>query len=501
MAISIRKYVDITSGVGAGAAVRRRDLIARIFTTNPLVPSGSLVDFVNDDDGLEFFGAASEEYKRMAFYFGWISKNISRAKRISFARWADVALAATIFGNKNAKVLANFTAINNGAFVLNIGASSELVNGINLIGAVSLAGVATLIQTAIRTKPGAQYTGATVVYNAARGSFDFTSGSTGAAALSVAAPGAGTNLLPLLGWTGTSAILSDGANAQTIPEVLSESTEANNNFGSFTFIPVLDLDELEQAAEWNATQNVLFQFHFATIDANASAYYDRLKGYAGTGMTISETANEYKEMGPMVILAATDYTKLNSVQNYMYQIFPTWTPDVTTTPQSNALDLVRANYYGRTQTAGQFLDFYQRGVLMGGPTAPVDMNVYANEQWLKDDAGAVVMELLLAKSRVSANAQGRIETLGVLQSTINKGLRNGTISVGKELTQVQKTYINEITGDENAWYQVQGIGYWYDCVMQSEVTQDGRTEWKAVYTLIYSKDDAIRKVEGTHILI
>ena len=27
------------------------------------------------------------------------------------------------------------------------------------------------------------------------------------------------------------------------------------------------------------------------------------------------------------------------------------------------------------------------------------------------------------------------------------------------------------------------------------------TEWKAVYTLIYSKDDAIRKVEGSHVLI
>lgn len=501
MSISIRKYIDIVSGVGAGAGVRRRDLIARIFTTNPLVPSGSQIDFTDADDALEYFGAGSEEYKRSAFYFGWISKNITRAKRISFARWADVALAAQIIGNKTAKTLSSFTAINNGAFVLNIGSASEVISGINLTGAASLAAVATLVQTAIRTHTGTQYTGAVVAYDATRGSFNFTSGTTGAAVLSVAAPGTGTNLLPLLGWTGSGAIVSDGAAAQTVTEVLSESAQGDNNFGSFTFIPVLDLDEVEEAASWNATQNVLYQYHIAIDSANASAYYDRLKGYAGTGVTVSETADEYKEMGPMVILAATDYTKRNSVQNYMFQIFPTWTPDVTTTPESNALDLVRANYYGRTQTAGQNLDFYQRGILMGGPAAPVDMNVYANEQWLKDDAGAVVMELLLNKARVSANAKGRIETLGVLQSTITKALFNGTISVGKPLTQVQKTYIAEITGDENAWFQVQNIGYWIDCVITSEVTQDGRTEWKAVYTLIYSKDDAIRKVEGTHVLI
>ena len=58
-----------------------------------------------------------------------------------------------------------------------------------------------------------------------------------------------------------------------------------------------------------------------------------------------------------------------------------------------------------------------------------------------------------------------------------------------------------ITGDELAWHQVQSIGYWVDCVIESYVTTDGRTEWKASYTLLYAKDDAIRSVDGSHILI
>lgn len=129
------------------------------------------------------------------------------------------------------------------------------------------------------------------------------------------------------------------------------------------------------------------------------------------------------------------------------------------------------------------------------------MNVYANEQWLKDAAGASVMELLLALSRISANTKGRIQLMSQIQAVVDEALFNGTISVGKELSNTQKVYISELTGDNEAWRQIQTIGYWLDCVMESYVTQDDRTEYKAVYTLVYSKDDTIRKVEGSHVLI
>lgn len=38
MSISITRYVDITSGVGAGSVVPTRDLVGRLFTANDLVP-------------------------------------------------------------------------------------------------------------------------------------------------------------------------------------------------------------------------------------------------------------------------------------------------------------------------------------------------------------------------------------------------------------------------------------------------------------------------------
>lgn len=161
------------------------------------------------------------------------------------------------------------------------------------------------------------------------------------------------------------------------------------------------------------------------------------------------------------------------------------------------MDSLRVNYYGRTQQAGQLIDFYQRGVLQGSVQ---DTNIYANEMWLKDRAGADIMTLLLALPKISANDTGRSQVLGCLRNVIDMALTNGTISINKPLNYTQKTFITTITGDDTAWVQVQSQGYWLDAQIQ-EYTVDDRVEYKIVYLLVYAKDDVIRKVEGTHSLI
>jgi hypothetical protein len=187
--------------------------------------------------------------------------------------------------------------------------------------------------------------------------------------------------------------------------------------------------------------------------------------------------------------------------NYMFKQAGGLTPSVTTGTLADTLDPLRVNYYGRTQTAGQFLDFYQRGLLCGGAAAAVDMNVYANEQWLKDKIGSDMLALLLSSGRVPANETGRGQILATVQDGIDAALFNGTISVGKPLTTAGKVFITTQTGDPLAWHQVQNIGYWVDAQIVSYVGPGDTTEWKAVYTLIYSKDDAIRFVDGTHALV
>lgn len=503
MAISFRKYIDIVSGVGGSSAVRLRDLIGRLFTTNNLLPAQSFIEFTTADQVAEYFGSASDEYKRALFYFSWISPLITRAKKISFARWVDTAIAPRIYGEKGSQSVASWTPITTGAFSLTMGEDTFSLTSMDFSGAASLADVATVIQTKIRaqTGGGALWTTATVSWDATRQSFNLIGGTTGAADISVEAGSGGSDIAEQLGWLSPiNTILAPGSDVETITQTLNASADASNNFGSFLFMAALTDDEVLEAAEWNAAQNVSFQFMVPVLANDVADISGLLVDLAGAAITLAPLSTEYPEMCPMITLAATDYSKRNSVMNYMFKRFDL-TPSVTTTTNSDSYDALRVNYYGRTQQAGQYIDFYQRGVLTGLATDPVDQNVYANEQWLKDAAGVSIMDLLLSLARVSANSKGRSQLINALQGVIDQALFNGTISVGKPLTTTQKLYITEITGDELAWQQVQNIGYWLDCVMVPYETEDNRTEWKAVYTLVYSKDDAIRKVDGTHILI
>lgn len=499
MAISLKRYVDIVSGVGAGANVGTRKLIARMFDDNALIPTGSFVEFDSADEVGTYFGFASVEYLRAAFYFGWVSKDITSPPSMSFARWNSAASAPQIFGSKLSQSVSAWTPITSGSFGLTLDGVTHTFTGLNFSAAVSLSGVATIVQAAINGQTGSMWTGATVVYNASRGSFDFTGGDVGAADIAVIAGSGGSDIAAQLGWLQADAIISEGGDVQGIAAVLSESANGDNNFGSFAFVATLTEDQIVQAATWNDTQNNMFLYSVPVTTTNAAAIVAATDGFSGISWTLNKFSAEYPEQAPMMIAAATDYTRRNSTQNYMFQIFDL-SASITTDAEANVYDDLRVNYYGQTQTAGQQIFFYQRGYMAGLPSDAVDQNIYVNEIWLKDAAAAAIMTLLLSLNKISANATGRSQILAILQGVIDQALFNGVISVGKSLTTTQKLYITNATGDPQAWKQVQNSGYWVDVVIQ-QTTISGITEYKAVYILIYSKDDVIRKVEGSDILI
>lgn len=499
MSISMNRYVNIVSGVGGGAAVATRALIGRFFSTNNLIPTGTQITFNSAADVGAYFGTGSTEYLRAVFYFGWISKNITTPQSISFARWVNAAVGSMIFGRPGTYAVSSFTSITTGDFTLTMGGFTFHMTAINLSGAANLAAVAALIQTAVRAQSGGgvAWTSATVTFDATRGCFDLVSGTTGADTISITA-GVTTDVAGPLGWL-TGAILSNGSAIETITFTLTNSTQISNNFGSFAFLPTLTQNQIVEAATWNDGQNEMFIYSVPVTASNASAISAAVLLLSGVALTLAPLSTEYPEQVPMMILAATNYTARNSTQNYMFQIF-SLTPSVTTDTDANTYDALRVNYYGQTQSAGQNLAFYQRGYMMGISTDALDQNTYSNEIWLKSSAQVALISLLLSLAKVSANTQGITQINAVLQSVIDAAVFNGTISVGKPLNIDQQLFITNATGDSNAWQQVQTIGYWVGVTVQSYVNNSS-TEWKAVYTLIYSKDDVIRKIEGSDILI
>ena len=504
MSIPFSKYINITSGIGAGANIAGRSFIARVFTTNPLVPTNSFIQFPSLDLVLAYFGSTSEEYLRALFYFSFVSKNITRPQAISFARFTDVATNALIFGSPLTVTLSQIQLITAGVLGISVGGVAINIGPLNFSTDVSLAAVATRIQTAIRLSVDPNFATASVTYDATRKGFDFVSGATGDAIIFTSAGTGGTSIRTTIGW-GTDAIYSNGSAVQTITDALNASVAASDNFGSFCFTntAALTIDQVTEASTWNFAQNVKYMFMAppTTNLTDASAYFDALNLFGGTCLNYNIVSGQFPEMLPMAIFASTDFTQVNSVQNYMfYQA--ALDPSVSDLATSNTLDSEKTNYYGNTQEAGNTISFYQRGVLLGPSTSPSDINVYANEIWLKDAAGVAIMNLLLSVGRVSANNKGRGQILASLQSVLSQALLNGTISSEKQLTTTQILFINEITGDPTAFHQVAGIGYWLNVNISSFVNPNSAlTEFQATYLLVYSKDDAIRFVQGTHVLI
>jgi len=499
--IPFSRYVRIVSGVGASVGVRQRDLIGRIFTTSALVSPSAVLEFTDAAAVGEYFGTTSNEYSRALFYFAYQSPTLGTPRRLSFARYSPSGNSAGIFGATHAS-LATLQQATAGQFALVFNGVTVPVTGVDLSGTASLADVAQEVRDAVNATVNANTTNAIILYDAGNQRFQYNANLTGNVTIAVQATGFGVNdIATALGWAGADTILVDGSLAQTPSDAFSRAENLTNNFGSFVFPTSLTLLEHAELAELNAGRNVLYQYMVPVSAANASSWSAALIGFAGTGITLSPLASEFPEMLPMAILSATDYGRRNSVVNYMFKQAGGLTPSVATGTLADTYDALRVNYYGETQTAGQFLRFYQRGLLCGGAAAAVDMNVYANEQWLKDSAGAGIMALLLSSGRVPANETGRGQILSAIQETIDAALLNGVISVDKPLNNASKVFITQQTGDPLAWHQVQGSGYWVDAQIVSYVGPGGTTEWKAVYTLIYSKDDAIRFVDGTHALV
>ena len=500
MPISFDRYVRITSGVGAATNVSRRELIGRFFTSNVLVPTGMALEFADADAVSEFFGSEAEETARANFYFGFISKNISSPQNLSFSRWVMAASAPQLYGAMPAS-LTTLQSISAGSFTLEMGGVSLDVTSLDLSSAGSLEDVASTVQAAIRLGSGTQFTAATVMYVSTRQQFVLTGGETGPATISVTA-GSTNDASGPLGWAAGS-LESPGADTQTITETLSTSASISNNFGSFAFVDTLTTDQITEASTWNSTQNVLYQYQVQVNPSNAAAISEAVIGFAGTGLTLNlpTLTDQYPEVLPMAVLAATDYSRRAATQNYMFQQSASLTPTVLNDTGANTYDPLRVNYYGQTQQAGNVINFYQRGVLCGGSTAPVDMNTFANEQWFKDAAGAEIMNLLTTLPRVPANDSGRGQLIAVVQTVIDQALLNGTISVGRDFTTQQQLFIGQQTGDPLAWQQVQTSGYWINGTIVMQTGPNNLPEFCANYLLIYAKDDAIRCVTGTHTLI
>lgn len=501
MPISQNKYVSITSSQGGETAASRKDLILRVFTENELFPTGTVLEFTGAEAVSNFAGAASDEAKLASAYFGWVSKQTAKPKKISFMRYAKTAAKPYLRSTCDLAALAELKSVTNGSMTISMGGVNYEIKALSFADAVSYSDIAQAIQTEIvkNSDGGTLWTGAVVTFDAENSSFKLEGGEAGDNVITYAFAGTeGDDIASLIGWTAAKdAVVSNGVNASGIKDTLNNSVNISNNFASFAFLSDISAQDLEAIGAFCDEQNNEYMYVFDVDSVN----YSELIAVAGkhSGMCanyLDKTDEIPAYLMPATILAATNYDKVNGTVNYMYQQFAQQAVAVDDDELANKLDALKINYNGQTQKSGTKLEFYQDGYLADG----TDIGVYANEIWLKDAMKTSVLNLLIALDKIPANTDGISLLEGSLQEVISEAKNNGTISVEKELTSEQKAYITQYTGDDAAWQTVYLNGYTLSVDLKQD-NSNGKTMYVAEYALLYSKGDSIRKVEGAHTLI
>ena len=505
MPISMSRYVEITSAVAGGGGVAQQKLVGRVFVDNPLLIPGVIVSVAPGGAG-DFFGPDSTEASFANQYFSYISPSpASQAPELQFAAWVSEDRPSRIYAKPTSVGYADLKAIDAGTMDLTIDGKSYTLTGIDISEAADLAAALGVINGAITTAVAAD-TGAKVIYDATNKRYVLESLKNGAQGALIADTG---TLCQLLGFDDPD-VESPGADAQTPLEAFQIAENVTDSFGSACFLGMFGtatLSDIASLASYVSAQNVKYMLVVGAVageegDYDEARLSEALIGTASCALVLSSVPGEFKEALPMAIMAATDYDRKNATINYMYrQPGVTWHPDVMSDIDADTYDAMRMNYFGQTATAGQKISFFQRGVLCGPASAPLTMSVHANEQWFKAKVKADLMSLFLSVGKIPANTDGKGMVLSVVQGAIDQALVNGTIIKAKTITPIQQIAITQLTGDPEAWRAIQVNGFWADAQVVEFTNESGVTEYAVKYTVVYSKGDAVSKIEGSHNLI
>ncbi|MDC9591179.1 DUF3383 domain-containing protein [Xenorhabdus sp. XENO-10] len=495
MPIKQTRYVDIASAVIGASSVPMRKLTGRIFSTNPKIPAGKVLEFASGQVD-DLLGSDSLEAKFARQYFSYVSPApVSKPKELQIAAYEPIGRAPAIYGTKAAP-LEELKALVDGTITVTIGGITKTFPDIDLSKATSYADIASVVQAKLNADKTPPFANAYLIFNAMDSAFVLTGGVQEKADINVI-------YSVLTDAMGLSAGARSAGNAAQSPlEAFITAEKVSDSFGSATFLTDMSLQPAIELAQYVAGENVKYQLHLNVTADNAEDYSAALMGTASTGLNLKTDDNAFVQALPMAIMAATDYDRTNATTNYMFRQFGvTFPSQISADLEADRFDKLRVNYYGETAVAGSQIRFYQRGFLCGGASHPLDMSVHANEQWLKAHITQQWFSLLMATRGVPANKDGEARAMAVIAGAVTRALNNGTILPGKTLTDVQKIAIADASGDDLVWHDVQDKGYWYNAHIVENTGKSGLPEHVMKYVLIYGKGDWVRKVEGSHNLV
>jgi Protein of unknown function (DUF3383) len=324
------------------------------------------------------FGTSAEEYLAAQLWFG----QSPQPTQMSVGRWCKTAAAGKLLcaalSTAN-QLLSAWTSITTGSFKLAVdGGVATNVPALNFAGAVTLQGIAAIIQTAVQALGGA-YAAVTCVYNSTFTRFEFTSGTTGStsAVAFLTAGTTGTDISGQLGGLSTSGgYTAPGLAAESaLSAVVFFDTQFAGQWYNLTIPSAVDTDHVAIAPFIDGDATPHF-YWITTAESQVLAAGDTTHiGALLQALQSQHTAWQYSSTSLYAAwsmaarISTVNYAGQNTAISLMYKTEPGVIAENLNSTQATAIDNyngnVFVNYQFGTGTAiieqgicpsGQFID-------------------------------------------------------------------------------------------------------------------------------------------------
>lgn len=373
----------------------------------------------------EDFGTTAPEYKAAALYYG----QTPQPEVCYVGRWAKSATAGLLHGailTTAEQTLSNFTAITSGGFKITVDGVLKTLSGLNFSGASNLNAVAAIIDTAL--------VGASCVWNASRGRFDFISDTTGATSTvaTPAAPASGTDIRALLNIdTGYTSV--DGIAAETLVSAVQTFGNISSAwYGLYVAASTAPTDDdYIAAAEYIEGMSASHVFGITTqntaaLDSTVSTdLASRLKalGYKRTFVQYSSTS-AYAAASILGRAFSVNFQGENTTLTIKFKQEPGVAAETLTETQAKALKAKNCNVFVNYNNDTAII---QEGTMANG----YFFDEVHGPDWLQNDIQTAVWnELYTSTTKIPQTDSG----VNVLTTTVanrcEQGVKNGLLAPG-----------------------------------------------------------------------
>jgi hypothetical protein len=424
MSLSVDGVVDVDLILSAPAPV------ARGFGTKLIIGKATVLalwqrvkEYGDLDEVAVDFISSTEEYKAAAIHFSQSPK----PDNVKIGRQFLAAQAGSLRGGQASDVVGDYTGISDGIFDITINGTNRVIDGVNLSAAVTMANVASAVQTALQVALASTL----CTWDSALKKFIITSPTTGTSSIvlpAAAGTGTGVDISTLLALT-----VDDGARSvngiaiESMTDAWDHSYVFDPDFYFMGVTSAMSTQDKKDSGAWALSH--VHQFFYTTNDAAALGTGDTANlGYYFKNLSNRRVFGEYNGSSPYAAESASaraatvDFDQAKSTITLAYKQQPGVAVDDLNSGQVAALKGYNLNYY--VNRGG--VAVLETGTMADGTF----QDEVHNLDWFQAGIQNAIFAALVAAKKVPQTEEGGLVILDACNKFAKKGVTNGMLGAG-----------------------------------------------------------------------